>query len=270
MNSGSHEFGSYADWTMYYNNLGNTTTAYFVLYKRSSSGSWSTVTFDTTDYYDNTVGRTITSEAQIGAEDAASAAKFGVTVKGIGKFVFANTHDDAADDKKIFSGGLTVTNSATVEVMANSCPGTGPVTLNGTSTLLLHTGGSKARTGAIAVNDGATLKVAESGTVKLGGDLRLNDGATLAFNFTDRKNAPVLDLTDGSVTFGTEAQVKVSLSGARPNGGRHILTSGSQIEGMASFVKADDCPKWVKRFGVDGDGNLYAEVFANGMVIICQ
>ena len=270
MNSGSHEFGSYADWTMYYNNLGNTTTAYFVLYKRSSSGSWSTVTFDTTDYYDNTVGRTITSEAQIGAEDAASAAKFGVTVKGIGKFVFANTHDDAADDKKIFSGGLTVTNSATVEVMANSCPGTGPVTLNGTSTLLLHTGGSKARTGAIAVNDGATLKVAESGTVKLGGDLRLNDGATLAFNFTDRKNAPVLDLTDGSVTFGTEAQVKVSLSGARPIGGKHVLASGSQIEGMASFVKADDCPKWVKRFGVDGDGNLYAEVFANGMVIICQ
>ncbi|MBQ6142664.1 MAG: hypothetical protein IJI54_15415 [Kiritimatiellae bacterium] len=270
MNSGSHEFGSYADWTMYYDHLGDTTTAYFVLYKRSSPGSWSTVTFDTTDYYDNTVGRTITSEAQIGAEDAASAAKFGMTVKGIGKFVFANTHDDAADDKKIFSGGLTVTNSATVEVMANSCPGTGPVTLNGTSTLLLHTGGSKARTGAIAVNDGATLKVAESGTVKLGGDLRLNDGATLAFNFTDRKNAPVLDLTDGSVTFGTEAQVKVSLSGARPNGGRHILTSGSQIEGMASFVKADDCPNWVKGVGVDGDGNLYAEVFANGMVIICQ
>ena len=265
MNSGSHEFGSYADWTMYYNNLGNTTTAYFVLYKRSSSDTWSTVTFDTTDYYDNTIGRTITSEAQIGAENAASAAKFGVTVKGIGKFVFANTHDDAADDKKIFSGGLTVTNSATVEVMANACPGTGPVTLSGTSTLLLHTGGNKARTGAIMVNDGATLKVAESGTVKLGGDLKLNDGATLAFNFTDRKNAPVLDLTDGSVTFGTEAQVKVSLSGERPIGGKHILTSGSQIEGMASFVKADDCPKWVKGVGIDDDGNLYAEIIAKGM-----
>ena len=270
-NSGSHEFGSYADWTMYYDNLGDyTTTPNFVLFKRSSSSTWSTVTFDTTDYYDNTIGRTITSEAQIGAENAASAEKFGVTVKGIGKFVFANTHDDAADDKKIFSGGLTVTNSATVEVMANSCPGTGPVTLNGTSTLLLHTGGSKARTGAIMVNDGATLKVAESGTVKLGGDLRLNDGATLAFNFTDRKNAPVLDLTGREVTFGTQAQVKVSLSGDRPIGGKHILTSGSQIEGMASFVKADDCPKWVKGVGVDGDGNLYAEVFANGMVIICQ
>ena len=263
-NSGSHEFGSYADWAMYHNNLGNTTTDGFVIYKRSSSGV-STVTFDTTDYYSNTVARTITSEALIGAANAASAAKFGVTVKGIGKFVFANTHDDAADDKKIFSGGLTVTNSATVEVMANSCPGTGPVTLNGTSTLLLHTGGNKARTGAIVVNDGATLKVAESGTVKLGGDLKLNDGATLAFNFTDRKNAPVLDLTDKAVTFGTQAQIKVSLSGERPIGGKHILTSGSQIEDMASFVKADDCPKWVKGVGVDGDGNLYAEIIAKGM-----
>ena len=266
-NSGSHEFGSYADWAMYHNNLGNTTTDGFVIYKRSSSGV-STVTFDTTDYYSNTVARTITSEALIGAANAESAAKFGVTVKGIGKFVFANTHDDAADDKKIFSGGLTVTNSATVEVMANSCPGTGPVTLNGTSTLLLHTGGNKARTGAIVVNDGATLKVAESGTVKLGGDLKLNDGATLAFNFTDRKNAPVLDLTDRAVTFGTEAQVEVSLSGVRPIGGKHVLASGSQIEGMASFVKADDCPKWVKRFGVDGDGNLYAEVITKGFMII--
>jgi hypothetical protein len=115
------------------------------------------------------------------------------------------------------------------------------------------------------VNDGATLKVAESGTVKLGGDLRLNDGATLAFNFTDRKNAPVLDLTDKEVTFGTEAQVKVSLSGERPIGGKHILASGSQIEGMASFVKADDCPKWVKGVGVDDDGSLYAEIIAKGM-----
>ena len=267
-NSGSHEFGSYADWTMYHNNLGNTTTDGFVIYKRSSSGTLSTVTFDTTDYYDNTIGRTITSEAQIGAENAASADKFGVTVKGIGKFVFANTHDDANDAKKIFSGGLTVTNSATVEVMANSCPGTGPVTLSGTSTLLLHTGGNNTRTGAIMVNDGATLEVAESGTVTLGGDLKLNDGATLKFNFTDRKNAPKLDLPGNAVTFGTEAQVKVTLAGERPAGGKYILASGVQLEGTASFVKADDCPKWVKRLGVDDEGNLYADVFAKGLMFI--
>ena len=259
-NSGSHEFGSYADWTMYHNDFGNTTTDGFVIYKRNSPDKLSTITFDTTDYYSNTVARTITSEALIGAANAESAAKFGVTVKGVGKFVFANTSDGT-----IFSGGLTVNDSATVEVMPNAWPGKGPVTLNDTSTLLLRTGGNNARTGAIAVNDGATLKVAESGTVKLGGDLRLNDGATLAFNFTDRKNAPVLDLTGREVTFGTEAQVKVSLSGERPIGGKHILTSGSQIEGMASFVKADDCPKWVKGVGVDDDGNLYAEIIAKGM-----
>ena len=154
--------------------------------------------------------------------------------------------------------------------MANSCPGTGPVTLSGTSTLLLHTGGNNTRTGAIMVNDGATLKVAESGTVKLGGDLRLNDGATLAFNFTDRRNAPVLDLTDKTVTFGTQAQIKVSLSGERPIDRKYILTSGSQIASTASFAKADDCSPWVKGVGIDGDGNLYVEVFANGMMIICR
>ena len=117
---------------------------------------------------------------------------------------------------------------------------------------------------------GATLEVSGEGSAVFGGTLALGNGATLSFNFTDRKNAPVLDLTDKSVTFGTEAQVKVSLSGDRPIGGNHILTSGSQIEGMASFVKADDCPKWVKRFGVDTDGSLYAEIIAKGMVIICQ
>ena len=263
VNSGSHEFGSYADWTMYHNNLGNTTTGNFVLYKHSSS-SYSDVTFDTTDCYD-TIGRTITCEAPIGAENEASAAKFRVTVKGKGKFVFANTSDG-----NIFSGGLTVNDSATVEVMANAWPGKGAVTLSGTSTLLMHTGGDDARTGAIVVDNGATLEVAESGTVKLGGDLRLNGGATLKFNFTDRKNAPFLDLTDKAVTFGTEAQVKVTLGGERPAGGKYILASGVQYEGTAPFVKADDCPKWVEGLGVDDEGNLYAEVSAKGVMVICR
>ena len=269
-NSGSHEFGSYADWTIYHDRFGYTETAGFVIYKHSSP-DWSTVTFDTTDYYDNTIGRTITSEAPIGAANAASAAKFGVTVKGIGKFVFANTSDGT-----IFSGGLTVTNSATVEVMSNSWPGKGTVTLNGTSTLLMHTN-SIARTGAITVNDGATLKVAESGTVTLGGDLTLNDGATLEFNFTDRKTVPVLDLTGKNVTFGDQNQIKVSISGIRPTGGKHVLTESGRFAWTkdenrvtATVVMADDCPEWVKRVGVNGDGNLFAEVFGRGMSLMLR
>ena len=268
-NSGSHEFGSYADWTMYYSVKGSyTSTENYAIFKRSSSGSWSTVTFDTTDYYDRTIGRTITSEAPIGAANDESAAKFGVTVKGIGKFVFANTSDGI-----IFSGGLTVTNSATVEVMADAWPGRGFVTLSGTSTLLMHTGGS-ARTGAVTVNSGATLKVAESGTAALGGDLMLNDGATLAFNFTDKKTAPVLNLTGKTVTLGDQKQIKVSISGVRPRGGIYGLTSDGQFawtadgnSAMATVVKTDDCPKWVKRVGVNGEGNLYAEVITQGLVV---
>ena len=267
-NSGSHEFGSYADWTMYQNNLGNTTTDGYVIFKRDSSGSWTYLTFDTTDYYDRTIGRTITCEAPICAANAASAAKFGVTVKGIGKFVFANTSDST-----IFSGGLTVTNSATVEVMADAWPGRGVVTLSGTSTLLMHTGGS-ARTGAVTVNSGATLKVAESGTAALGGDLTLNDGATLAFNFTEKNTAPVLDLTGKAVTLGDQKQIKVAISGERPCGGKHVLSPSWTTEdgnsATAIVAKAADCPKWVREVGVDGDGNLYAEVIMKGLTIICK
>ena len=248
VNSGSHEFGSYADWTMYYDHLGDTTTAYFVLYKRSSSGSWSTVTFDTTDYYDNTIGRTITSEAQIGAENAASAAKFGVTVKGIGKFVFANTHDDAADDKKIFSGGLTVNDSATVEVMPNSWPGKGAVTLN----------------------DEATLKVAESGTVALGGNLTLNGNAKLAFNFTRKDMDPVLAIPEGNtVTAGGTVKVVLSMTGgSRPaygEDGKHVLTlSKKDTSSTGAFygkaVEFVDSPTWVDRVAVeDGEIVLYVK-----------
>ena len=132
-NNGSCEYGSYDDWTMYHNSKGtNTATESPVFYKHSSSSTWSYLTFDTTDYYDNTIGRTITCEAPISAADAASAEKFRVTVKGKGKFVFANTSDG-----NIFSGGLIVQDTATVEVKANAKPGNGTITLGAGTTLAL-------------------------------------------------------------------------------------------------------------------------------------
>lgn len=138
VNSGSHEFGSYADWTMCYDKKGaNTSTGLPVFYKHSSASSWSYLTFDTTDYYDGDIGRTITCEAPIAAENAASAAKLSVTVKGKGTFVFANTHDDKNATEKIFSGGLVVQDTATVEVKADAKPGTGAITLNAGTTLAL-------------------------------------------------------------------------------------------------------------------------------------
>ena len=224
-NSGSHEFGSYADWTMYYDHYNNTATEYFVIYKHSSSGSWSDVTFDTTDYYDSTVGRTITSEAPIGAADAASAAKFRVTVKGKGRFVFANT-----SDYNIFSGGLTVNDSATIEAKANAWPGKGAVTLNGTSTLLLHTGGA-ARTGAITLNGGTTLEVAEtSGTASLGGALTLNQGSKLKFKLGDENNATLaLTALTLNATAENKALVEFASGSVKSFGRSYTLTSGGKF-----------------------------------------
>ena len=271
-NSGSDEFGSYADWPMYHNNRSNTATDGFVIYKHDSSGSWSTVTFDTTDYYDNTIGRTITSEALIGAANTGSAAKFRVAVKGIGKFVFANTTDSA----NIFSGGLTVNDSATVEVMPNSWPGRGAVTLNGTSTLLMHTGGA-ARTGAITVCSNATLKVVESGTVSLGGNLTLNDGATLAFNFTDKRTPPVLNLA--GVALGEQKTVKVSLSsadGIRPaytsgNEGKYELTSDgafAAVKNDISISLVGNVPDWANDVAVNDAGNIVISVKRIGTIFL--
>ena len=88
--------------------------------------------------------------------------------------------------------------------MPNSWPGKGAVTLNGTSTLLMHAGGG-ARTGAVTVKSNAALEVAESGMVMLGGTFELMDGATLKFNFTDKKTPPLLNLKDKDVTFGVRA-----------------------------------------------------------------
>ena len=127
----SYEFGSYGDWTMCYDTKGNyTTTASPVFYKRNNDASQ--LTFDTSDYYDNAIGRTITCEAPIGAKYVDQAEKIAVTVKGKGKFVFANTSSG-----NIFSGGLTVQDTATVEVKPNAWPGKGAITLGTGTTLAL-------------------------------------------------------------------------------------------------------------------------------------
>ena len=242
-NNGSHWIGSCADWTMYYNELGvNTAEDKFVVYKHNSSTE-STVTFDTTDFYDGTIGRTITCESLIGAVNAASAEKFKVNVTGCGKFVFANTVDNA----NIFSGGLTVSNSATVEVMANAWPGKGDVTLEDTS----------------------TLQVAESGTVTLGGNLTLADGAALAFNFTDKTTHPVLAMADGkTVTLGSQSNVIVKISSKgdlRPKGGTYTLTSGGKFADATALL-ASDSPRWVKGVKVV-DGEIVLETRGTGTAL---
>ena len=158
LNNGSYEFGSYADWTMYHNDKGtNTATGEPVFYRAQDSSSWSYLTFDTTDYYDSAVGRTITCEAPISAV-ASAADKFRVTVKGKGKFVFANTSSSAT----LFSGGLVVQDSATIEVKPNARPGAGAITLGaGTTLALTATNGTVAAlANAVALPTGENEKAA--------------------------------------------------------------------------------------------------------------
>ena len=134
-NVGSHYFGSYANWQIYYNDHSHANTTLKGIRKIGSSGN-TTVTFDTTDYYDNTVGRTITAESGIGGSTANYASRVLVVVQGIGRFVFANTGINDND----FAGGLTVKDSATIEVRNGARPGRGNVTLQDSTRLVVPSG----------------------------------------------------------------------------------------------------------------------------------
>ena len=145
---------------------------------------------------------------------------------------------------------------------------TGAVTVNGGTLALAKSDATG--TGAVTVKDGATLEVAQSGTVALGGDLTLADGATLKFTFTKRAIAPVLDLTSKTVTFGDQKEIKVTLSGERPaygSDGIYFLTNGGGFSDEEIQIAAAEQPKWVKAIGLY-EGNIYAEVYPAGMMIL--
>lgn len=156
---------------------------------------------------------------------------------GPGEVVFANEHK--------VSGGVTANDSVTVVCNAGCRPGNGAVTMNGTS----------------------TLKVAESGTVALGGTLTLATGATLAFNFTEKDAAPVLNGTAVTVPGGS-VNVKVSSTGElRPKGGNYALTSGMDFTGKA--VNLVDPPEWTRGAKVV-DGDIVVSVNSRGFMLIVK
>ena len=203
-NSGDVYFGSYADWQIYCNTHDNTSTTLKGL-KKIGTGN-STVTFDTTDYYDSTVGRTITAESGIGGSSASNAAGFGVVVQGIGRFVFANTGTNDCD----FAAGLTVKDSATVEVRNGARPGRGNVTLQDSSRL-----------------------VVPSGSIALDGTLTFGAGTSLVVsNLTAGATAPV---TATSATAAAGAQIVVGGTTQLTPGKYPVLTLAS-AEAAAALV----------------------------------
>ena len=188
------------------------------------------VTIDTSDYDDRTVGHTIRSFGRIGNDGK-------VTVKGCGTLSFEYKSD--------FAGGLSVTETATVALKADTVPTRAP----------------------ISVANGAVLKIVESGTVALKTNLTLADGAALAFNYTD-KTPPVLNVTGKTVTFGSQSNivVKVSADGKRARGGANVLTSGGKFVG-ANVTLATGAPNWARGVSVV-DGEIVLDVKPMGTIVI--
>lgn len=206
-----------------------------------TANSSNTTTIDTTQYGTENVPAEVTINARFCKRNGSST-YFGGAMKvtGCGTLLFNSVSD--------FTGGLTVTNTATVAVNPGKQPGAGTVT----------------------VNNGATLQVAQSGTVALAGGLTLADGAALGFNFTVRQTAPVLDVTGKTVTLNGNKNISVKVSsadGIRPKDGSYVLTSGGKFVG-ATLSLAAGAPEWVSSVSVNEDGNIVLVKRMGTMIIV--
>jgi len=208
---------SFADWTLQSSPNGRNAVALNI-----DSGKSGFLAIDTSHYaigdarYDSATSHTVTLDGMVDGGGS-------LRVEGNGKVVFANEYSD-------FSGGLTVTDTATASVKAGCKPGSGAVTLA----------------------TGTTLEVAESGTATLVGTLTLGENSNLAFNFTQRDVAPALA---GTATTAAGESVNVKVSAAddlRPKGGTYALTSGMDFSGKT--VNLVDKPEWAQGASVvNGD-----------------
>lgn len=222
---------SYEDWALAENPKGRAVTAFEL-----SEDNKTALAIDTAHYaigdpeLDAATRHTVTLNGMIVGKGA-------MRLYGPGMVVFANAHQ--------VSGGVTANDSVTVVCNAGCRPGTGAVTMNGTS----------------------TFEVAESGEVSLDGALTLASGAMLAFNFTEKDTAPVLKGTAVTAS-GSSVNVKVSSTGdLRPNGGDYALTSGMNFAGKTVNLVAP--PAWVKGVKVE-NGNIVLSVKHVGLMILVK
>ena len=199
-----------------------------------------TLTLNTTDYADGSIGRTITANAVLTMYGT-------LTVEGKGTFL-CNYSPVALNGKNAYSGEITVQQPATFAINPGKYP----------------------TTGSTKVNSGAALKVAKSGTVALGGNLSLKDGAVLGFNYTNMGN-PVLALKGKTVTFAegptTNVTVRITATeGVRAHSGRNVLTTGGKFADATVTLEAG-APKWGKSVLVE-DGEIVLEAKPAGLAVI--
>jgi hypothetical protein len=126
--------------------------------------------------------------------------------------------------------------------------------------------------GTLTVQEGATLEI-QSGTTTFG-NLTVAENAILGFNFTNRRNAPVLSLYDGAeVNALGPFTLKVSgtvwpLSGEKP-----LTTCGGFGGSLPLTLSAvGNAARWAKQdnLSVNADGNLVLDVKPMGTRVIVR
>ena len=113
------------------------------------------------------------------------------------------------------------------------------------------------------------LYVSADSTISVASGKTLTLPSSLAFNFTDRKNAPVLTFAgDGTVSVPSSVNVAVSVKdGILPTGGKHVLTSGGRFSGCTI---AGSMPEWGQSIYVDTNGDIVLSVKPKGLRVIVR
>ena len=211
--------------------------------------SWRNLTFDTAGYTVTLGTNTLAKSGGISGSTASATRS--IEVRGRGKVVVNYNVNDLTTSPNSRNNAFTVTDGATLALNPGANIGTGLLTIKG----------------------GAALEIPESGMVTHNGNLSLENGAALAFNFTDRKTAPVLALAEGkAVAFTGEGEIAVKITGdAWPIGGDYVLTTcgGFDAEGVTVSL-AYGAPKWAKGIGVNEEGDIVLTVRPKPTMIIVR
>jgi autotransporter-associated beta strand protein len=215
---------SFADWKLHARPGGGQAMGVF-----ADNGSF--LVIDTSHYtigepeYDSATSHTVTLDGIIGGGGA-------IRVVGNGKVVF--------NSASTFSGGLTVSNAATVAVNAGCKPGNG----------------------AVLVTSGGTLAVPQSDEVTIPGAVTLQGGSILSFNFTSADTQPKFIFSGNATAASGTVNVEVSAAnGVYPRNldGKWLIATN--VSGSFELV---DPPSWAESVSVE-DGNLYLNVKTPGL-----
>ena len=168
----------------------------------------------------------------------------------------------------IAGSGTVVANYDVGNLSSGAGSKVGSFTVADGATLALNPG-ANIGFGTLTVQEGATLEI-QSGTTTFG-NLTVAENAILGFNFTDRRNAPVLALYDGAeVNAPDPFTVKVSGT-VWPLSGEKLLTTCGGFDGIPlTLFAAGNAARWANqdRLSVNTDGNIVLDVKPMGTVIL--